>query len=196
MSQLLQLMMLLLLVLFLLGKSDGDSNSLRFLLRLYMVLKALAGNSSLRFSSLCKSGKYFFTRVSILGRLGLKVMKKLSFLTWLDFTLGLRASDLVSFSTSSNCFFTDPGYNLCLWGISVVFKAHTWISRSDNETSYLCFIVEYLLNIFYSEKILVSFNLPDGYICFCSNTYLQPSWNIFFEVGCLFHIIYIHLFKT
>ena len=47
MSQVLQLMMLLLLVLFVLGKSDGDSNSLIFLLRLYMVLKALAGNSSL-----------------------------------------------------------------------------------------------------------------------------------------------------
>ena len=39
MSQLLQLMMLLLLVLFLLGKSDGDSNYLKFLLRLYMVWK-------------------------------------------------------------------------------------------------------------------------------------------------------------
>ena len=71
MSQLLQLMMLLLLVLFLLEKSDGDSNSLRFLLRVYMVLKALAENSSLRFLSLCKSGKHFLTRVSILGRLGL-----------------------------------------------------------------------------------------------------------------------------
>ena len=55
-SQLLQLMMLLLLVLFLLGKSHGDSNSLKFLLRLYMVLKAIAGNSSLMFSLLCKSG--------------------------------------------------------------------------------------------------------------------------------------------
>ena len=65
MSQLLQLMMLLLLVLFLFGKSDGDINSSRFLLRLYMVLKAKG------FRQLCKSGKYFFTGASILGRLGL-----------------------------------------------------------------------------------------------------------------------------
>ena len=81
--------------------------------------------------------------------------------------------------------------------ISVIFKAHTWISCSDNKMSYLCFTVQYLLNMFYCSKILVFFALSDGYICFCLNTYLHPSCIILFEVGCLllcWLYIYIYIY--
>ena len=77
--------------------------------------------------------------------------------------------------------------------ISVIFKAHTWISCSDNETSYLCFIVKHLLNMFYRWKILVFFALSNGYIYFCLNTYFHLLW-IMFEVGCLFlRWLYIYI---
>ena len=67
------------------------------------------------------------------------------------------------------------------------FKAHTWISCSDNET-YLGFIDEYLLNMFYCWKILVFIALSDGCICFCLNTYLHLSWT-----SCLKLVVYIHI---
>ena len=67
--------------------------------------------------------------------------------------------------------------------ISIVFKTHTWISCSDNETLYLCFIVKHLLNMFYRWKILVFFALSYRYIYFCFNTYfcgfisiVVPQW--------------------
>ena len=48
--------------------------------------------------------------------------------------------------------------------ITVVSKAHTWISCCDNETSYLCFIVDYLLNMCYYWKNFVFFARSGGYI--------------------------------
>ena len=85
--------------------------------------------------------------------------------------------------------------------ISVVFKAHTCISCSDNETTYLCFIVEYLLNVFYCWKILGFFPLSDGYICLCLNTYLCPlrrgssclKLGVYSFVGYIYIHIYIYI---
>ena len=79
--------------------------------------------------------------------------------------------------------------------LNTVFKAHVWISFSDNKILYLCFIVEYLLKMFYCWRILVFFALSDGYICFCLNTYLHLPQIIFFDVDCLFLCcLYIYIY--
>ena len=89
MSHLLQLVLELCLLFLGLRYFDGANNSLRFLLRLQMVLKIFAGNNCLRESSLWRRERLFLIIPSILGKLGLEVVKNLIFVNW--FFLGLFA---------------------------------------------------------------------------------------------------------
>ena len=67
MSHLLQLVMEFRLLFLGLGYLDGANISLRFLLRLKMVLNILAGNNFLRESSLWRRGRCFLIIPFILG---------------------------------------------------------------------------------------------------------------------------------
>ena len=71
MSHLLQLVMEFCLLFLGLGDIDGANISLRFLLRLKVVLDILAGNNYLRQSSLWRIERCFLIIPSILGKLGL-----------------------------------------------------------------------------------------------------------------------------
>ena len=71
MSHLLQLVTEFRLLFLGLGYLDGANISLRFLLRLRMVLNILAGNHFLIESSLWRRGRCFLIIPSILGKLGL-----------------------------------------------------------------------------------------------------------------------------
>ena len=50
-----------------------------------------------------------------------------------------------------------------IYDICNTYYTHTWISCSDNDTSYLCFIVEYLLNMF-THLLIKFFALSDEYM--------------------------------
>ena len=71
------------------------------------------------------------------------------------------------------------------------FKAHTWISCSDNETSYLGFIDEYLLNVLLLKDFGI--HCPFWWMYMFLLEYLFASVvDILFEVGCLYtHIAWI-----
>ena len=71
MSHLLQLVMEFCLLFLGLGYLDGANISLRFLIRLNMVLNVVAGNNILTESSLWRRGRSFLIIPSILGKLGL-----------------------------------------------------------------------------------------------------------------------------
>ena len=68
------------------------NKSSSFLLRLYMVVKALGEESSFRFSWLCSNSKFNLTSTSILVRLGLLAVKIMIFHTSLDLTLNDHGS--------------------------------------------------------------------------------------------------------
>ena len=83
MSHLLQLVMEFYLLFLGLEYFDGANNCSRFLLLLKMVLNIFPGNNCLKESPLWKRERCFPIIPSILGKLGLSVVRNLIFLTWL-----------------------------------------------------------------------------------------------------------------
>lgn len=74
-----------------------------------MLFKALAGDSSLRFSYRYSSGKYHLLSTVMLWKLGLQVVKKLILFASLEFNGGVFPSDQLKFLTSPNCFIAETG---------------------------------------------------------------------------------------